>query len=156
MRIKKNHLKILECYEYDNYTVEELKRILNVSEKKIREYIRELYEYYHIKNLYELKLKVRVDKSWRKKIKDDLEIEKDDREKVLLINFLVSDIVNLNEMCHKLKVTRRTITEDLKKVRITLKEYQLDYVSLNSKGIRLIGREENKKAFFLHYCIELF
>lgn len=156
MGIKKEHLKILECYEYDDYTVEELKRILNISEKKIREYIRELYEYYNIKNLYELKLKIRIDKFWRKKIKDDLEIEKDDREKILLINFLVNDIVNLNQICHKLKVTRRTVTEDLKKIRIILKEYKLDYVSLNSKGIRLIGSEENKKAFFLPYCIEFF
>ena len=108
MGIKKEHLKILECYEYDDYTVEELKRILNISEKKIREYIRELYEYYNIKNLYELKLKIRIDKFWRKKIKDDLEIEKDDREKILLINFLVNDIVNLNQICHKLKAVSYT------------------------------------------------
>ena len=127
MGIKKIHIKILECYEYDDYTVKELKRILGISEKKIRLYTNELYEYYGIDDLSELKSVIRKNREWRREIKNDLEIEKDDREKTIQIEFLMNDIVNLNEISSRLKVNRRTITEDLKKVRNTLKEFKLDY-----------------------------
>ncbi|WP_448820744.1 hypothetical protein [Cetobacterium sp.] len=127
MGIKKIHIKILECYEYDDYTVKELKGILGISEKKIRLYINELYEYCGVDNLSGLKSVIRKNSGWRREIKNDLEIEKDDREKIIQIEFLMNDIVNLNEISYRLKVNRRTITEDLKKVRNTLKEFKLDY-----------------------------
>lgn len=148
MGITKEHLKILECYEYDDYTVKELKRILNISENRIRLYTLELLQYYQVTKLDELKIKVRTDKKWRKKLKNNLEIESKDRINFILISFLKKKIVNLNDISSILGVTRRTITKDLKEVKTLLKDFNLKYISLNSKGIELIGNEADKITLF--------
>lgn len=156
MGIKKEHLKILECYEYDDYTVKELKKILDIPENRIRLYKLELFEYYQIKTLNELKIKIRADKNWRKKIKKDVEIENKDRINYILINFLKKDVINLNDLSLILGVTRRTITKDLKQIKEILKDFGLDYISLNSKGIKILGNENNKKNLFNNILFIIF
>lgn len=156
MGIIKEHLKILECYEYADYTIKELKQILDIPENRIRLYITELCEYYEVKTLNELKLEVRLNESWRKEIKTDLEIDGKNRRNFILINFLKDDVVNLSEMSLILEVTRRTITTDLKWIREFLYMFKLDYVSLNSKGIKLIGAENDKKRLFNELLFNIF
>lgn len=36
MVIRREHIKIIECYEYDDYTIKELETILNISSTRIR------------------------------------------------------------------------------------------------------------------------
>ena len=83
MGIMKEHLKILECYEYADYTVKDLKQILDISESRIRLYTIELCEYYGIETLSELKLKVRLNTNWRKEIKNDSQIDSKSRRNLI-------------------------------------------------------------------------
>lgn len=156
MGIIKEHLKILECYEYDDYIVKELEEILDIPESRIRLYTLELFEYYKVTTLNELKAKIRKDKYWRKKIKDVLEISGKDRINFILLNFLRDDIINLNKISLTLEVTRRTITKDLKKIELILKNFELNYESLNSKGIKLIGSENDKKKLLNSILFSVF
>lgn len=156
MGIMKEHLKILECYEYADYTVKDLKQILDISESRIRLYTIELCEYYGIETLSELKLKVRLNTNWRKEIKNDSQIDSKSRRNFILINFLQNDIVNLSEMSSALDVTRRTITADLNGVKKFLHMFNLDYISLNSRGIKLIGSENDKKRLFSELLFNIF
>lgn len=156
MGIMKEHLKILECYEYADYTVKDLKQILDISESRIRLYTIELCEYYGIETLSELKLKVRLNTNWRKEIKNDSQIDSKSRRNFILINFLQNDIVNLSEMSSALDVTRRTITADLNGVKKFLHMFNLDYISLNSRGIKLIGSENDKKRLFNELLFNIF
>ena len=156
MGIMKEHLKILECYEYADYTVKDLKQILDISESRIRLYTIELCEYYGIETLSELKLKVRLNTNWRKEIKNDSQIDSKSRRNFILINFLQNDIVNLSEMSSALDVTRRTITADLNGIKKFLHMFNLDYISLNSRGIKLIGSENDKKRLFNELLFNIF
>lgn len=49
MGITKKHLKILECYEYDDYVLDELIEILGISKNRIQTYTLDLYQHYKVK-----------------------------------------------------------------------------------------------------------
>lgn len=146
MIIKKEHIKILECLFCDDYSTKEIGEILCMSEAKVQRYLRELYAFYKIENIFQLKLK--LDGNWLEEAKKKLEINKKDRINYILISFLNKDILNLNEIHLVLEASRRILSEDLKVIQRILEKFNLNYKSLNSKGIELIGSERNKKKLF--------
>lgn len=148
MIIRREHIRIIKCYEYDNYTIKQLEGILNISGSRIRLYTYELCEFFNVADSSELRIKIKANKDWRKKIKRYQKIEENDRQNYILMLFLNSDIINLNKIGVELDVTRRTISQDLSKIKVFLKQFNLTYSSLNSKGIELIGSEESKRKLF--------
>lgn len=146
MIIKKEHVKILECLFYEDYSTKEIGEILCMRETKVQRYLRELYTFYKVENMFQLKLK--LNSSWLEDIKKILEISKKDRINYILISFLDKDILNLNEIHLTLDISRRTLSEDLKIIQSILAKFSLSYRSLNSKGIELVGAEKDKKKLF--------
>lgn len=146
MIIKKEHIKILECLFCDNYSTKEIGEILCMPETKVQRYLRELYTFYKIENMFQLKLK--LNGNWLEEIKKVIEVSKKDRINYILISFLNKDILNLNEVHLVLDVSRRILSEDLKVIQHILEKFNLVYKSLNSKGIELIGDEKDKKKLF--------
>lgn len=59
-------------------------------------------------------------------------------------------------MSSALDVTRRTITADLNGIKKFLHMFNLDYISLNSRGIKLIGSENDKKRLFNELLFNIF
>ena len=96
MIIKKEHIKILECLFCDNYSTKEIGEILCMPETKVQRYLRELYTFYKIENMFQLKLK--LNGNWLEEIKKVIEVSKKDRINYILISFLNKDILNLNEV----------------------------------------------------------
>lgn len=156
MIIRREHIKLIKCYEYDDYTIKQLEGILNISGSRIRLYTYELCEFFNVANSSELIIKIKDNKEWRKKIKKYQKIEENDRQNYILMLFLNSDIINLNKVGIELDVTRRTISQDLLKIKIFLKQFNLTCSSLNSKGIELIGSEESKRRLFQLILFSLF
>lgn len=154
MKLLKEHLKIIECFFSDNYSIEEVSEILSISEHKIRRYLNELYSHYKVINLENLKKK--LGPNWRAKLKTDLDISSLDRRNFIILNFLKTDFINLNTLSLNLNITRRTLSKDLLEVKQVLNAYDLKCDSLNSKGIQLIGNENKKKEMFLNIIFVLF
>lgn len=154
MKLLKEHLKIIECFFSDNYSIEEVAEILSISEHKIRRYLNELYNHYKVLNIEDLKKK--LGDNWKIKLKAILDINSLDRRNYILLNFLKTDFVNLSSLASDLNITRRTLSKDLIEVKKILAYYNLTYDSLNSKGIKLIGNEANKKEMLLNIIFVLF
>lgn len=154
MKITKEHIKIIECFFYDNYSFKEVSMILGIPEYKIRRNLNEVYVYYNVKNLDELKIKLKS--NWKAQLKLSLEINKLDRINYILLNFLKNDFLNLNKLALVLGISRRMLSKDLDEIKLFLSSYNLIYVSLNSKGIQLTGTEEDKKAMFKTLLFNLF
>lgn len=154
MKVTKEHIKILECFFYDNYSFKEVSIILDIPEYKVRRLLNELYLYYNTKNLEEIKKKLK--KNWKLELKSSLQINKFDRINYILLNFLKEDFLNLNNISLALNISRRMLSKDLQEIKRFLNNYKLTYKSLNSKGIQLIGNEEDKKNMFKTLLFSLF
>ena len=48
MKLVKEHLKILKCFFYKDYSIEEVSDILGISQHKIRRHLKELFDYYNV------------------------------------------------------------------------------------------------------------
>lgn len=154
MKINKNHIKIMECFFHTNYSFKEVSMILSIPEYTIRRYLNELYNYYNVKNLDEIKKK--LNSNWKPQLKSLLEINKFDRRNYILLSFLKKDFLNLNKICLCLNVSRRTVSKDLEEIKKFLISYNLNCNSLNSKGIELVGNEIDKKMMFKTLLFNLF
>lgn len=154
MKINKNHIKLMECFFHTNYSFKEVSMILSISEYTIRRYLNELYDYYNVNNLEEIKIKLNA--NWKIELKSLLEINKFDRRNYILLHFLKKDFLNLNKICLCLNVSRRTVSNDLEEIKKILISYNLSCNSLNSKGIQLVGNEINKKMMFKTLLFNLF
>lgn len=152
MKITKEHIKILECLLYDNYSTEEISEILCIPQCKIRRHLRELFSFYKTKNITELK-KI---KNLISTTKNSLDISKKDRINYIFFNFFKTNIINLNKISLELNVSRRVLSKDLEEAKIILNKFDLQYQSLNSKGIELIGDEFKKKELFNLILFNLF
>lgn len=154
MKLFKEHLKILKCFFYEDYSFEDVSNILNISQHKIRRHLNELYNYYNVDDIKSLKNKLKSD--WLNILKVNLEITNLDRRNYIILSFLKNDFINLTTISLKLNVSRRTLSKDLNEVKIFLNNYNLTCSSLNSKGIELIGDENNKKILFNHILSMIF
>lgn len=154
MKLIKEHLKILKCFFYEDYSIEEVSDILNISEHKIRRHLNELYLHFQATNIKELKQNLSHD--WESILKFSLNINSLDRRNYILLSFLKNDFINLNTVTLTLNTTRRTLNNDLNNIKNFLTTYNLSCNSLNSKGIQLIGKEEDKKNMFFNILFNLF
>lgn len=144
----------MECFFHTNYSFKEVSMILSIPEYTIRRYLNELYNYYNVKNLDEIKKK--LNSNWKPQLKSLLEINKFDRRNYILLSFLKKDFLNLNKICLCLNVSRRTVSKDLEEIKKFLISYNLNCNSLNSKGIELVGNEIDKKMMFKTLLFNLF
>ena len=89
-------------------------------------------------------------------LKLSLDINNLDRRNYILLSFLKTSFINLNNISLILNISRRTLSKDLNKIKKILGEYNLTYTSLNSKGIQLIGCESDKKKMLNNILFILF
>lgn len=156
MSISKLHLMLIDCYEKENYTTKELKRILDVEENKIRNYTRELLDIFKVRNISELREVQKNDINWRLKIKEKVTISKEDRKKYILLKFVKQNVINLTDISREMDITRRSLSIDLEDLKDEVQKFGVTISSLSSKGIELRGIEENKKELFVINLLKLF
>ncbi|MGL4864673.1 MAG: HTH domain-containing protein [Cetobacterium sp.] len=151
MNVTSIHLKILKCLESDNYSLKELSLILGISEAMLRRNIKEIEDIFYFKNFFINNKKKIKNISLFKKNQDFL-IE--ERKMYLIIKFLFNENINLTELSIDLKVTRRTVANDIKKLKTELKYFDLEIESTNSIGVKLIGEEIKKRELFNLYILK--
>lgn len=74
-------------------------------------------------------------------LKESQHMKKEERVSFILISLLKKRKINLTEITEKLDVTRRIINIDLLEVKEYLLSQNIEVLSLNSKGIFLVGDE---------------
>lgn len=149
------HLKILKCLEYDNYTLKELSLILGVSESILRRNIKELEDILGFNNVFKenKNLKSGIYNFFYLKKNQDFLIE--ERKIYIILNFLFNDVINLTELSIDLKVTRRTIANDINSLKKDLRFFNLKVESINFLGVKLIGNESDKRILFKLYISKI-
>lgn len=156
MDLSKEHLMLMDCYKNENYTVKELKRILNIEEIKVRKCIRELFLVFKVRNILELREVTKRVNDWRSILKQKVSITKEDRKKYILLKFINKSTINLSDISKEIGVSRRIISTDLEELKDEIKKLKVGINSLNSKGIELVGREEDKKEAFIQNLLKIF
>lgn len=156
MYLLKEHLMLMDCYKNENYTVKELKRILNIEEIKVRKCIRELFLFFNVKSILELREVTKKVNGWRSILKQKVSITKEDRKKYILLKFINKSTINLSDISKEIGVSRRIISIDLEELKDEIKKLKVGINSLNSKGVELVGREEDKKEVFVQNLLKIF
>ncbi|MGL5623781.1 helix-turn-helix domain-containing protein, partial [Cetobacterium sp.] len=72
----------------------------------------------------------------------------------LIIKFLFHENINLSELSLDLEVTRRTVANDIKSIRNELEYFNLKIESINSIGVKLVGKEIDKRKVFSLYILK--
>ncbi|WP_052045320.1 BglG family transcription antiterminator [Caloranaerobacter azorensis] len=76
----------------------------------------------------------------------------EERERYIIKKLLeIDECITLEELCDELYISMSTIKKDLKKVKSILKDYRLTIVSKSNKGIRVEGKEIDKRFCIADY-----
>lgn len=154
MNITSLHIKILNFYRIADYSIAEIADILSISPSKVRRAIDQLNYILKSKNT-SLKCK-----SFGKKVLNQIVAVQiftpDERECYLSLILLKRDAINLTSIAKELLVTRRTLANDLIKLKKKLDYFDLKISNQNFSGITLEGKEEKKREYFELYLIKLF
>jgi len=75
----------------------------------------------------------------------------DERHAIILLALLeANEPLKLYILANELKVTEATVSNDLDQIQKELKEYQLTLVRKRGYGIKIVGKERNKRAAISH------
>lgn len=164
MYINSNHIRVTELIQnISNPDFEFFSEILRTSEQNITLYIRDIYKYI-FPNTTTFKKNSMVESIKENKnlislLKSEQEITKEERICFIIFSLLLKKEVNLSELSDFLSVTRRSLNYDILEIKELLSEGNLEILSFNSKGVKLIGPEENIlrifQAFLLKIIIEM-
>lgn len=160
--MKEREFKILKLLlNQKKLTLEYLSLYFNVSERTIRNSIEKIREEILSQNIGEIKvlkkecvLKI-ID---NKKISDLLyKYEEHSPEEVvdyLLLKVLSENRVNLTKECEILNLSRTTLKQYIKNLKIILEKYTLN-LKISKEGLNLEGKEENVRRIGLRHIVML-
>lgn len=160
--MKEREFKILKLLlNQKKLTLEYLSLYFNVSERTIRNSIEKIREEILSQNIGEIKvlkkecvLKI-ID---NKKISDLLyKYEEQSPEEVvdyLLLKVLSENRINLTKECEILNLSRTTLKQYIKNLKIILEKYTLN-LKISKEGLNLEGKEENVRRIGLRHIVML-
>lgn len=156
MNLTSLHFKILSCLEVNNYSLNELSEILNVSVFKAKRYVNDIGSFFKEEDTLSIHEKLKKDRELWEKLKEFQSFTPKERESYVVMNFFKNNIINLTSISERFSVTRRTLSNDIQNLKKELEFFSLKIVGYNSYGISLEGDEKNKREFFELYFLKLF
>lgn len=84
-------------------------------------------------------------------------IEEDSRRKAILLDLVTNandKFIKIDYLSAKLEVSRGTINNDLKSLRLLLKEYEAEIVGITNKGLQIRASEFHIRLVILHYLYD--
>ncbi len=159
---------IIELLKQKNdFTSEQLGKILSVSERTVRNRIKEINETlinhggvivsqrghgYHLDII-----NASIFEEWLKSIHEDNEaIPNSPEERAnYIINYLLNQktYVLMDDICDLLYIARNTLTADLKKVEQVIYKYNLSIERRPNYGIKVAGKEADKRLCIIDYLM---
>lgn len=156
MNLTSLHFKILSCLEVNNYSLNELSEILNISVFKVKRYVNDIGNLLKEEDTLGIHEKLKKDRELWEKLKEFQSFTPKERESYIVMNFFKNNIINLTSISERFSVTRRTLSNDIQNLKKELEFFSLKIVGYNSYGISLEGDEKNKREFFELYFLKLF
>lgn len=156
MNLTSLHFKILSCLEVNNYSLNELSEILNVSVFKVKRYVNDIGSFLKKEDTLSIHEKLKKERGLWEKLKEFQSFTPKERESYVIMNFFKNNIINLTSISERFSVTRRTLSNDIQNLKKELEFFSLKIVGYNSYGISLEGDEKNKREFFELYFLKLF
>ncbi|MGL6169971.1 MAG: helix-turn-helix domain-containing protein [Fusobacteriaceae bacterium] len=164
MYINSNHIRVTKLIQtISNPDLNFFSELLKTSEQNTTLYIRDVYKYISpncttFKKNIMLK-SIRENKNLIDLLKKEQEITKEERICFIIFSLFLKREVNLSELANFLSVTRRSLNYDILEIKKVLNQSNLEILSLNSKGVKLIGHEDDIlrifHAFLFKIVIEL-
>lgn len=158
MFLKKKSIYILNLFlTLKKYSISELEIILKLKRRSVLKNISIINKFLQLQNfkgiikngefLYLDKEEVlRI-----KRLEINISIDFNERKDYIILKLLLSNKIKLSNIFTELDITRRTLNYDIKKINNYLKMYNLDLMSLPSKGIFLIGNECDIRVLLSNY-----
>lgn len=158
MNITSDYLKLVHCLEEDSYNYSELEEILGERKHNLRHGIANIGKCLDIENLTPeiLNQRLIINSHIKELLRSYQTLTNEERRLYLALQFLEKEVINLSEISRELDVTRRTITNDLKILRESLRGRGLEIESLNSMGIILGGDSKIREDYFFEILMKAF
>ncbi len=137
MNLTSLHFKILSCLEVNNYSLNELSEILNVSVFKVKRYVNDIGSFFKEEDTLSIHEKLKKDRELWEKLKEFQSFTPKERESYVVMNFFKNNIINLTYISERFSVTRRTLSNDIQNLKKELEFFSLKIVGYNSYGISL-------------------
>lgn len=165
--LKDNDLKILRYIIYNNNcTIKKIAEFINLSDvyvrnsiKKINMYLNLNYNFEILKNgkyfLFPSEKKELFFKNFSQNLTDTYVSTKKIRIDYILMKLIFQNKIKLTEIAKLFNVTRLTISNDLKEIRNTLKDYNLTLESKRWEGISLNSESDYFCFFSIEYITKI-
>lgn len=138
-------IKLYEVLKDGKYhTSNELAKELDLSDKTVRKMLK------GIKN-------IEIKKGLGYRVHSDVSFEipktTQDRKEYILSQLIIHDFIKIDDLSYKLNTSNRTISNDLKDIKIRLSKFNLTLISKPYYGLTILGDEINIRKFIIS-CME--
>ena len=163
ININANHIRIYKLLNFiPDKNIDFICHFLKMNKQNVILYIKQIYYVIETQTenitLSHMIKKILENKSIFKTLKDNQVFTKEDRIFHIILTLLkhrdLNLTLNLNTLPSTLNISRRTLSDDLISVKKSLKFYHLNIYSISSKGIILLGDDNNIKNCFLSYLFK--
>ena len=158
-------------YKGQFVTSKELSKVLSISERTVRTYIKNLqiitdengaeivakqgYGYQlNTKRPMQFEMFIKKERfdTCDHKLEKDFVDTSDERQNYILNKLLLrEEQVFLETLADKLYISRSTLTKEMNYIKKLLEPYDLCLLNKSNKGVRIIGDESNKRSFIMDY-----
>ncbi|MGL4865686.1 MAG: helix-turn-helix domain-containing protein, partial [Cetobacterium sp.] len=157
--MNKKSLYILNLFlTFDKYNVQDLEKILKIRKRSVIENIKTINNFlktFDIDGIIEKNNLFCINKKEKGKVKALLRFYSPlglrERMDYILLKLFFYESLKVSTDFLEIDVTRRTINNDLQKIKEHLQEYNLSFLSFPSKGIFLKGEEKDIRVLFSKY-----
>lgn len=163
ININANHIRIYKLLNFiPDKNIDFICHFLKMNKQNVILYIKQIYYVIETQTenvtLSHMIKKILENKSIFKTLKENQVFTKEDRIFYIILMLLkhrdLNLTLNLNTLPSTLNISRRTLSDDLISVKKSLKFYHLNIYSISSKGIILLGDDNNIKNCFLSYLFK--
>ena len=156
MNVTSTHFKIMYCLKRNIYSIAELTDILNISESKMKRYLKDLEHLFDVANIESIHNKITKNPKIIDRLRRKQNFTPEERQMYIILKLLKLDTINLSKISEKIGFSRRTLANDLNDLKEILEKFNLEIRNLTRYGVVLEGRERDKRDFFKLYLIKIF
>lgn len=156
MYINSNHIRVVKLLQsISNPNLEFVGEILNIGESNVIQYIRSIYKYINPKattfKKQEMIESIVKERELVEKLQKYQEVTKEERQVYIIFSLLVKKDLNLTDLAEFFSITRRSLNNDILEIKGLLERWEIEILSDNFKGIRLIGKEDTIKKLLNNF-----
>lgn len=160
MYINSNHLRVVKLLQgIADPNIQFISKLLGIGESNVIQYIKTVYSFIEPNSTsfrkQEMIEVIRSDKSLVERLRKFQEITKEERQVYIIFSLFQKREINLIEFADLFSITRRSLNNDILEIKEMLSSRQLEILSDNFKGIRLIGKDDTIMKIFNNFIYKI-